>query len=268
MTTLAKDVLIQNATPKPWKVAILSGVPLASNLQQRVAGMWKVMKSEGACVYRIDATGTSWALRKCWKNDAAYAGDPNDVTQISYHVFEDKPALCPTTNSFDTVDGDACATAYCYDDTTNVGLENAACAPIMNAVTTQARNGAPIDAFLLVGLWPLIGYEDPTQPTATILAGWAARMAGGLVTVTYDTLPFQLDMLQNRLLNALVGQKYWAWGYDVTKMVFEQLQGTQHYSGFIDSGADIVCADNVDAMSQAWTSENFNTVLPACGLPH
>jgi ribose transport system substrate-binding protein len=266
VTRLAKAVLLQNARPKPWKMAILSGVPLASNLQQRVAGMWKVMKNEGACVYRVDATGASWTLRKCWKNDAPYSGDAMDGTQIAYHVFEDKPALCPTTNGFDTIDGDACATAYCYDETANLGLENAACAPIMNTVTTQARNGVQIDGFLLVGLWPLIGYEDPTQATAVSLAGWAARMGTGLVSVTYDTLPFQLDLLKKNLLNALVGQKYWAWGYNVTQMVFDQLQGTQNYAGFIDSGADIVCANNVDAMSQAWTSQSFNTPLPACSL--
>jgi ABC-type sugar transport system substrate-binding protein len=275
VTTLAYDTLINGQTPKPWNVGILSGVPLSSNLQQRVAGMWLIMKQQGVCSYRVDASGVNWALRKCWKNGAVdTTDDPNDGAQITYHVFEDQPTVCPTSNPFDTIDGDACATQYCYNAATNTGMESSTCAPIMNTLTTQARavNGGQavqIDAFLLVGLWPLIGYTDNTQATAGNLADWTARMAAGnLVTVTYDTLPFQLQMLSENYLNALVGQKYWAWGYDVIDMVYNELQGTQRYSGFIDSGADVVCSNNVAAMSEKWTSEDFNSTLPACGLPH
>jgi ABC-type sugar transport system substrate-binding protein len=265
LTQLAHQLLTESNKPKPWKIGMLSGVPLAANLQERVAGMWGGLKSFGVCTYRYD--GTTWTLRKCWKDSAPFTGDE---ASVDFHIFEDRPELCPQTNNFDKIDGDACATDYCFDTANNVGLESSKCAPIMNDLTTRSRDGATIDAFLLVGLWPTIGYYDTGSTVPADLAGWVARMkdpTSPLITVTYDTLPYQLDMLKDGLFNVLVGQKYWAWGYDVVQMAYDaQVNGKQLDPKFVDSGADVVCANNVDAMAQLWSSGNFLQAIPACSL--
>lgn len=265
LAQLAHKLLTDSNKQKPWKIGMLSGVPLSSNLQERVAGMWAGLKESGVCTYRYN--GTTWALRKCWKDGAVFTGDE---TSVDFHMFEDRPELCPDTNTFDKVDGDACATDYCFDATNAVGLESSKCAPMMNELTTRSRNGVTIDAFLLVGLWPTIGYYDTGSSVPTDLAGWITRMkdpANPLISLTYDTLPYQLDMLKDGLFNVLVGQKYWAWGYDVVQMAYDsQVNGTKLDPKFVDSGADIVCANNVDAMAQLWSSGNFLQTIPACSL--
>jgi ribose transport system substrate-binding protein len=110
--------------------------------------------------------------------------------------------------------------------------------------------------WFFAGMWPLVA-DRGAMPL------WEeATQAGRLKTVSFDTLPFQLELLREGYLEALIGQKYWGWGYDSIQIVYDQIVGQGQFAPFIDTGVDIVTANNVDAMIRAWETNDFQTPLP------
>jgi ribose transport system substrate-binding protein len=110
--------------------------------------------------------------------------------------------------------------------------------------------------WFFAGLWPLFA-DRGAMPL------WEqATRSGRLKTVSFDTLPFQLELLRDGYLTALIGQKYWRWGYDSIQIVYDRIVHGAQYPPFIDTGVDIVTAKNVDAMIRAWETNDFQTPLP------
>jgi ribose transport system substrate-binding protein len=113
-----------------------------------------------------------------------------------------------------------------------------------------------LKGWFFAGMWPLLA-DRGAMPL------WEqATRAGRLKTVSFDTLPFQLELLRDGHLAALIGQKYWGWGYDSIGIVYDQIVGKKSFPPFIDTGMDIVTANNVDAMIRAWEANDFTTPLP------
>lgn len=246
---LTGAVLAEDAVDKPWKIGIFSGVPVSGNLQERVAGVWDALKEEDTCLVEGK---TNPHVTMCWP--ATLMDHPEDAT---YHVYRDEPAKCQ--NQYDA---DSCATVYAE-------FETEACGAQLDEMVALDRDGdgtPDLDAAILIGLWPLFAYD--AAPALNGLPQWTARMRdGSLKTISYDTLKFQIDMANDGLLNAMVGQKYWGWGYDVVQMVYDNLvNGTQYNPDFFDSGADVVCPNNWNEMSLSWTSSDFTQQLTQCSL--
>jgi ribose transport system substrate-binding protein len=110
--------------------------------------------------------------------------------------------------------------------------------------------------WFFVGLWPLFA-DRGSMPL------WeAASRQGSVKTVAFDTLPLELDLLRDGYLEALIGQKYWSWGYDSIQMVYDYVLTGRRYPPFIDTGMDIVTRKNVDAMARAWQTNDFSKPLP------
>lgn len=110
--------------------------------------------------------------------------------------------------------------------------------------------------WFFAGMWPLFA-DRGAMPQ------WeAATRAGTLKTVCFDTLPFQLELLRDGYLTALIGQKYWGWGYDSVQILYDRIVHEQEFPGFIDTGMDIVTENNVEAMIRAWETNDFRTPLP------
>jgi ribose transport system substrate-binding protein len=110
--------------------------------------------------------------------------------------------------------------------------------------------------WFFAGLWPLFA-DRGAMPL------WeAATRSGELKTVSFDTLPLQLEMLREGYLTALIGQKYWGWGYDSIQIVYDHIVSKRQYPPFIDAGMDVVTVNNVDAMLHAWETNDFSTPLP------
>ena len=130
-----------------------------------------------------------------------------------------------------------------------------------------------LDGMLVVGLWGLLGacLTSDTGMTAICDDGqmpkWKAAAKGKLKTVAYDSLPFELELMNQGYVSALVGQKYFGWGYDTVTLMFEHLTAGRDVSTFIDSGFDVVCPNNLAAMSAKWNAHDFRTPLtPECDL--
>ncbi len=113
-----------------------------------------------------------------------------------------------------------------------------------------------LKGWFFAGLWPLFA-DRGAMPL------WdQATREGRLKTVSFDTLPFQLELLRDGYLTALIGQKYWGWGYDSVQLVYDRIVNNQRYPPFIDAGMDVVTINNVDAMLRAWETNDFQTPLP------
>lgn len=110
--------------------------------------------------------------------------------------------------------------------------------------------------WFFAGLWPLFADRGAMQR-------WEeATRAGRLKTVSFDTLPVQLELLRDGYLAGLIGQKYWGWGYDSLQIVYDRVVEGREFPPFIDAGMDVVTANNVDAMIRAWETNDFQTPLP------
>ncbi len=185
----AADLLIR-AMGETGKVALLTGVPGAPNLEERIRG------------------------------------------------FEDYMADYPGIEIVTTV--------ACNDDI-NLGVQ---------VVEETMQTYPDLDGWFFVGLWPVFAGRG-AMPLFE-----EAMLSGGMKSVAFDTLPVELEWVQAGLLNGLVGQKYWGWGYDTVHMAYNHaLYGTP-YSGWTDSGMDIVTSANVEAMATAWETQDFTQPLP------
>ena len=130
-----------------------------------------------------------------------------------------------------------------------------------------------LDGLLVVGLWGLAAACNCSESGLSCICDdgqlpkWKAAARGKLKTVAFDSLPFELTLMQQGYVSALIGQKYFGWGYDTVSLMHDHLtQGTE-VSGFIDSGFDVVCPNHVDEMNQKWQASDFRTPLaPDCEL--
>ena len=180
--------LLKEALPDGGKVALLSGVPGAANLEARIKGF-----------------------------EDAVAGTNLEVAQK----------------------------VFCDDDV-NKGV----------TVVEETMTAKPdLNGWFFVGLWPVFA-GDGAMPL------WEAATEAGMKTVSFDTLPVELDWVKAGKLYGLVGQKYWGWGYDTTQMIFDSIVNGATFESFTNSGMDIVTINNVDAMSQAWETVDFTKPLP------
>lgn len=138
------------------------------------------------------------------------------------------------------------ATVACNDDI-NLGVQ----------VVEETMLAHPdLNGWFFVGLWPIFA-DRGSMPLFE-----AAALGGTLKAVAFDTLPVELEWLQDGLLVGLVGQKYWGWGYDTVFMALRHAGFLYPYPTWTDSGMDIVSAKNVDAMAQAWSTNDFTQPLP------
>ncbi len=110
--------------------------------------------------------------------------------------------------------------------------------------------------WFFAGMWPLFADRG-----AMPLWEQAAR-TGRVKTVSFDTLPFQLELLRDGYLTALIGQHYWGWGYDSVQTLYDRVAHRTVFPPFIDTGMDIVTINNVEAMIRAWETNDFTAPLP------
>lgn len=110
--------------------------------------------------------------------------------------------------------------------------------------------------WFFAGMWPLFA-DRGAMPL------WEQfTRQGTLKTVAFDTLPVELDLMRDGYLDALIGQRYWNWGYTSIEMMHDYILNGKRYPPFIDTGFDIVTSHNVEAMKRAWETNDFSQPLP------
>jgi ribose transport system substrate-binding protein len=134
------------------------------------------------------------------------------------------------------------------------------CGGLVENETTQKHPGG----WFYPGSWPL--FLPPGS-----LPNWEAASTpnpqdalASTKNVAFDTIPVCLALVQKGYVQALIGQKYWGWGYDSTQILYDKVHNHKTFDSFTDSGTDIVCKDNYQDMQAKWDSHQFNTPLPPC----
>jgi ribose transport system substrate-binding protein len=186
----AADLLVKSMG-KSGKVALLTGVPGAFNLEERIRGFKDGIK--------------------------AYPG-----IQIV-------------------------KTVACNDDI-NTGVE---------VVEETMQSNPDLKGWFFVGLWPLFANRGSMKT-------WeAASKSGAVKTISFDTLPVELDYMKDGYLAGLVGQKYWGWGYDTVQMIYDKIVSGKTFQTFTNSGMDLVTPKNVAPMAAMWAAMDFTKPLPS-----
>jgi ribose transport system substrate-binding protein len=130
-----------------------------------------------------------------------------------------------------------------------------------------------LDGLFVVGLWGLSAACECSDTGMACFCDdrqmpkWKAAAKAKLKTVAYDTLPFELILMEQGFVSALVGQKYFGWGYDTVAQMYGYLTAGRQVEEFIDSGFDVVCPNNLAVMRANWDSADFTVPLaPECDL--
>jgi len=115
-----------------------------------------------------------------------------------------------------------------------------------------------LDGWIMVGGWPLF------TPVGSMPIMEEKAIAGELAVVAFDTLLDQLDYVKEGSVYALVGQKYYGWGYDSGQILYDiVVNGKTFDDPFLDTGVDVVTKDggegriSADEMAEKWETGNF-----------
>jgi len=112
------------------------------------------------------------------------------------------------------------------------------CAELIAAGTNRYPDLA---AWISVGGWPVFTRNalDPINPAKTKF-------------ISFDTNPPAPDLLKAGKVQILLGQKYFGWGSEAVKLLYDIKHGKMPSATIIDSGVDVVTKENVDDYVAKW----------------
>ncbi|MGE5507925.1 MAG: sugar-binding protein [Chitinophagales bacterium] len=119
----------------------------------------------------------------------------------------------------------------CNDDI-NTGVQ---------VIESYNRANPGLDGWFMVGGWPLFAPEEAL--------GFLKSFKGKIVA--FDTLPSELKFVTSGTVHGLVGQKFDAMGRDSVRFLVEMIRDGKKFPSIMDSGLDIVTAENVEAFMKA-----------------
>ena len=82
--------------------------------------------------------------------------------------------------------------------------------------------------------------------------GTAALDPAKTKLLSFDTIDPALDLLREGKVQVLIGQKYFGWGSQPVKLLYDIKQGKMPATPIIDSGVDVVTRENVDQYAEQW----------------
>jgi ribose transport system substrate-binding protein len=108
-------------------------------------------------------------------------------------------------------------------------------------IATGTNRYPDLGAWISVGGWPVFTANAlaPVDPKRTKF-------------ISFDTNPPAPDLLKSGKVQVLLGQKYFGWGSESVRLLNEIIHGKRPANPIIDSGVDVVTADNVDAYLKMW----------------
>jgi ribose transport system substrate-binding protein len=108
-------------------------------------------------------------------------------------------------------------------------------------IATATNRYPDLGAWISVGGWPVFTRNalDKVDPKKTKF-------------ICFDTIPPAPELLKEGKVQVLLGQKYFGWGAESVKLLAQIKAGRPPASPIIDSGVDVVTAENVDAYVVQW----------------
>lgn len=108
-------------------------------------------------------------------------------------------------------------------------------------IATGTNRYPDLGAWISVGGWPVFTANalEPVPPTTKF--------------ISFDTVESAISLLRANKVQVLLGQKYFGWGAEPIRMLHDLVvNGTPPPSVIIDSGVDVVTAENVDDYVRTW----------------
>lgn len=112
------------------------------------------------------------------------------------------------------------------------------CAELM---ATGTKRYPDLAAWLSTGGWPIF-----TRNATSVVDPAKTKV------ISFDTIQPGLDLLREGKVTVLVGQKYFGWGSEAVKLLYDIKQGKNPPATIIDSGVDIVTKENVEDYAAKW----------------
>jgi ribose transport system substrate-binding protein len=122
-------------------------------------------------------------------------------------------------------------------ETYDIKEDTVRCAEIIAAGTNRYPD---LGAWISVGGWPVF--------TRNALASVPPQTK----VISFDTIPPAPDLLKAGKVQVLLGQKYFGWGSESVRLLADIKAGKMPSSPIVDSGVDVVTAENVDQYVTAW----------------
>jgi ribose transport system substrate-binding protein len=97
-----------------------------------------------------------------------------------------------------------------------------------------------LGAWISVGGWPVFTQNAlaPVPPTTKV--------------ISFDTNPPAPDLIRAGKAQVLIGQKYFGWGSESVRLLHDIVNGKRPSNPIIDSGVDVVTAENLDQYLASW----------------
>jgi ribose transport system substrate-binding protein len=108
-------------------------------------------------------------------------------------------------------------------------------------IATGTNRYPDLGAWLSTGGWPVF----TRNATAAIDPAKTKLLA-------FDTIQPALDLMREGRVAVLVGQKYFGWGSEAVKLLYDIKHGKMPAATIIDSGADVVTKDTLDDYTAKW----------------
>ena len=98
-----------------------------------------------------------------------------------------------------------------------------------------------LSAWLSTGGWPVFtrNATAPVDPARTKF-------------ISFDTIQPALDLLREGRVTVLLGQKYFGWGSEPVRILYDIKHGKMPATPIIDSGVDVVTRENLDHYMATW----------------
>jgi len=112
------------------------------------------------------------------------------------------------------------------------------CAELMASGTSRYPD---LNAWLSTGGWPIF-----TRNATAVVDPAKTKV------ISFDTIEPGLSLLREGKVTVLIGQKYFGWGSESVKLLYDIKHGKMPASPIIDSGVDVVTKENVDDYAAKW----------------
>ncbi len=133
------------------------------------------------------------------------------------------------------------ATDPCNDDIQK-GIE---------VVENRLTANPDLAGYFMAGAWPLFG-------DINAMPKFQAAAKAGMKVVAWDILENELKLLKEGLVHALIGQKFYGWGYDAVGILYDIVVNKKQYPPFVDTGFDLVrTPEEADVFLKKWQTGNW-----------
>jgi len=123
-------------------------------------------------------------------------------------------------------------------ETYDIKEDSVRCAELMAAGTNRYPD---LSAWLSTGGWPVF-----TRNATASLDPARTKL------ISFDTVQPALDLLREGKVAVLIGQKYFGWGSESVKLLYDIKHGKMPSMAIIDSGVDVVTKENVEDYVSKW----------------